>query len=132
MLNESAKPPIAKQKLAAIYLCTWLGTGLLAGLLHFIVRPDHISIKTCVIGSFANLFGPFARLLAVGWPNAGKMPHAPSATVGLFLLAICIILILMSLNSRRRLIQILSVIIFIPAVVCWILLGFLELMSCAV
>ncbi len=132
MVKESAKPPIAKRKLAIIYLCLWLGTGLLAGLLHFITRPDYIRIKTCIIGSIANLFGPFARLLAAGWPNAGKMPHAPSATVGLLLLAICIILVLMSLNSRRRLIQILSVIIFIPALVCWILLGFLELMTCAV
>jgi len=131
MVKESARPQIAKRKLAIIYLCIWLGTGLLAGLLHFIARPDYISIKTCIIGSIANLLGPFARLFATGWPNAGKMPHAPSATVGLFLLAICIILILMSLNSRRRLIQILSVIIFIPAVVCWIFLGFLELMICA-
>jgi hypothetical protein len=132
MAKESAKPPIAKRKLAIIYLCIWLGTGLLAGLLHFIARPDYISIKTCVIGSIANLFGPFARLFAAGWPNAGKMPHAPLAAVGLFLLAICTILILMSLNSRRRLIQISSVIIFIPALVCWILLGFLELIICAV
>jgi hypothetical protein len=131
MAKESVKPPIAKRKLAIIYLCIWLGSGFLAGLLHFIARPDYISTKTCVIGSFANLLGPFARLFASGWPNAGKMPHAPSTTVGLFLLVICIILVLMSLNSRRRLIQILSVIIFIPALICWILLGFLELMICA-
>ena len=132
MVKQSAKPPIAKRKLAVIYLCIWLGTGLLAELLHFIARPDHISIKTCIIGGIANLFGPFARLLAVGWPNTGKMPHAPLAVVGLFLLAICIILILMSLNSHSRLIQISAVIIFIPALVCWILLGFLELLTCAV
>jgi hypothetical protein len=132
MAKQFAREPIAKQKLVIIYLCIWLGTGLLAGLLHFIARPDYISIRTCVIGSIANLFGPFARLIAAGWPNAGKMPHTSSAIVGLFLLAICIILILMSLNSRRRSIQILSVIIFIPAVACWIFLGFLELMTCAV
>jgi hypothetical protein len=132
MLKEPAKPPIAKRRLAVIYLFIWLGSGFLAGLLHFIARPDYISVKTCIIGSIANLFGPFARLLATGWPNAGKMPHPPSATVGLFLLVICIILILMSLNSRRRLIQILSIIIFIPAVACWILLGFLELLTCAI
>lgn len=132
MVKQSAKPPIAKLKLAIIYLCIWLGTGSLAGLLHFTARPDYISIKTCVIGSIANLFGPFARPLAAGWPNAGKMPHAPFAIVGMFLLVICGALILMSLNSRRRLIQILSVIIFVPAVICWIFLGFLELMTCAV
>jgi hypothetical protein len=132
MIKESAKPPIPKRKLAIIYLCIWLGSGLPAGLLHFIARPDYISIKTCFIGSIANLFGPFARLLAAGWPNAGKMPQTSSAIVGLFLLIICIILILMSLNSRRRSIQILSVIIFVPALICWIFLGFLELMTCAV
>jgi hypothetical protein len=131
MLKKSTRPPIAKQKLRIIYLCIWLGTGLLAGLFHFSARPDYISTQTCIIGSIANLFGPFARLLATGWPNSGKMPHTPLAVVGLFLLAICIILILMSLNSRRRWIQILSVIIFVPAMICWIFLGFLELMICA-
>jgi hypothetical protein len=60
------------------------------------------------------------------------MPNTSSVIVGLFLMVICIILILMSLNSRRRSIQILSFIIFIPALVCWIFLGFLELMTCAV
>jgi len=131
MAKESAREPIAKRRLAIIYLFIWLGTGLLAGLLLLIARPDYISTKTCIIAGIANLFGPFVRLLAAGWPNAGKMPHRPSAIVGLFLLAICIILILMSLNSRRRWIQILSVIIFVPALICWIFLGFLELMICA-
>jgi len=132
MIKVPVKVPIAKRRLAVIYLCLWLATGLLAGLLHFVARPDYISIPTCTIGSIANLFGPFARPLAVGWPNAGKMPHAPFAVVGLFLLVICAALILISLNSRRRWIQILSVIIFVPAVICWIFLGFLELKTCAV
>lgn len=130
MEEEHTKAPIAKRKLAVIYLGLWFGAGLLAGLLHFNARPDYISIPTCIIGSIANLFGPWARPIAAGWPNAGKMPHAPVAIVGLFLFVICAALVLMSLNSRRRLIQILSIIIFVPAIICWIFLGFMELMIC--
>ena len=129
--QKHTKLPIAKRKLIVIYLGLWLGTGLLAGMLHFINRPDYIDIRTCIIGGIANLLGPFARPFAVGWPNAGKMPHAPVAIVGLFLLVICAVLVLMSLNSRRRLIQILSVIIFVSAIICFIFLGFMELMICA-
>lgn len=131
MENESTKMPITKLKLAVIYLCLWLCTGLLAGLLHLINRPDYISIKTCIIGSLANFLGPIARLFAMGWPNAGKMPHTPIAIVGLFLFVICVALVLMSMNSQRRWIQILSIIIFVPAIICWIFLGFMELMICA-
>ena len=131
MKNKKIKAPIAKGKLAVIYLCLWLGTGLLAGLLHFTTRPRYISISTCAIGSAANRLGPWARLFAVGWPNAGKLPHTPLAIVGFFLLAICAVLIMMSLNSRRWWIQVLSVIIFVPAIICWIFLGFMELMICA-
>ena len=131
MKNEQTKAPIAKGKLVVIYLCLWLGTGLLAGLLHFIARPHYISVSTCAIGSVANLLGPWARLFAAGWPNAGKLPHTPVAIVGFFLLAICAALIMMSLNSRRWWIQVLSVVIFVPAIICWIFLGFMELMICA-
>jgi hypothetical protein len=128
MEKEPIKVPITKRKLAVIYLCLWLGAGLLAGLLHILVRPDYISIRTCIIGSFANLLGPWAGLFAAGWPNAGKMPQSPVTIVGLFLFVICVALVLMSMNSRRRWIQILSIIIFVPAIICWILLGFMELM----
>lgn len=131
MENESVKAPIPKHKLAVIYLGLWLGTGLLAGLLHVINRPHYINIQTCIIGSLANFLGPMARLFAAGWPNAGKMPHTPVAIVGLFLFVICLALVLMSMNSRRRWIQILSIIIFVPAIICWIFLGFMELMICA-
>ncbi len=132
MVERNAKATIAKHKLAIIYLVLWLGAGLLAGLLHFSDRPDYISVSTCIFGSIANLFGPWARLLAVGWPNAGKLPHTPLAIVSLFLFAICVILILMSLNSRRRWIQILCIVNFVPTIICWIFLGFMELKACAI
>jgi hypothetical protein len=132
MAEKKTKEPISKLKLAFIYPGFWLGAGLLAGLLHFTTRPDYISISTCILGSVANLFGPWARLLAVGWPNAGKLPHASLAVVSLFLLVTCVILILMSLNSRRRWIQIICIVTFVPAVICWIFLGFMELKACAI
>jgi hypothetical protein len=132
MVEKNTKAPIAKYKLAIIYVGLWLGAGLLAGRLHFSDRPDYISISTCTLGSIANLFGPWARLLAVDWPNAGKLPHTSLAVVSLFLFAICVILILMSLNSRRRWIQILCIVIFVPAIICWIFLGFMELKICAI
>ena len=129
---KHTKPPIAKRKLALIYLILWLVPGLLAALLHLIGRPHYISLKACIIGGFANLFGPFARPLAAGWPNAGKPPHPPLVLFGLVLIAVFTALILISMISCRKWLQILCLFLFVPSVLFWILLGFTELMTCAV
>ena len=128
---KHAKPPIAKRKLALIYLILWLVPGLLVALLHLLGRPHYINLKACIIGGIANLFGPFARPLAVGWPNAGKPPHPPLVTIGLILIAVFAALILISMIGRKKWLQILCLFLFVPSVLFWILLGFAELMTCA-
>jgi len=131
MVIKQTKPPIAKCKLALIYLILWFVPGLLAALLHLIGRPHYINLKTCIIGGIANLFGPFVRPLAAGWPNAGKPPHPPLVPIGLVLITVFAALILLSMISRRKWLQILCLFLFLPSVLFWILLGFVELMVCA-
>lgn len=128
---KHTKPPITKRKLAVIYLLLWLVPGLLAVLLHLIARPHYINLQTCIIGGIANLFGPFARPLAAGWPNAGKPPHPPLVLFGLVLIAVFAALILLSMISRRKWLQILCLFLFVPSVLFWIRLGLRELMTCA-
>jgi hypothetical protein len=129
--KKHTKPPIAKCILALIYLILWLVPGLLAALFHLIARPHYINLKTCIIGGIANLFGPFARPLAAGWPNAGKPPHTPLVPIGLVLIAVFAALILLSMISRRKWLQILCLFLFVPSVLFWIRLGFRELLTCA-
>lgn len=129
---KHTKTSITKRKLALIYLILWLVPGLLAALLHLIARPHYINLQTCIVGGIANLFGPFARPLANGWPNAGKPPHPPLVPIGLVLIAVFAALILISMISRRKWLQILCLFLFVPSVLFWILLGFVELMTCAV
>lgn len=132
MVTKQTKQPITKRKLALIYLILWLAPGLLAALFHLIARPKYINLKTCVIGGIANLSGPFVRPLAVGWPNAGKPPHPPLVAIGLILIAVFAALILISMFSRRKWLQILCLVLFVPLVLYWISLGIVELMTCAV
>lgn len=132
MEEEQTKTPIAKRKLAIIYLGLWFGADLVAVLLHLGNRPDYISLQTCIIGGIANLFGPWVRPLASGWPNAGKAPHAPLGVVGLVLVGIFAVLLSVSLSSRKKWLQILCLALYVPAILFWILLGFVELMTCAV
>jgi len=113
-------------------LALWFGGGLVAALWHLLARPDYISLRTCIIGGIANLFGPWVRPLASGWPNAGKAPHAPFGVVGLVLVGVFAVLVLVSVSSRKKWLQILCLALFVPAILCWILLGVLELVTCAV
>ncbi len=131
MEEEQTKKPIAKRKLAITYLSLWFGIGLVAVLFHLLARPDYISLRTCIIGGIANLFGPWVRPLAIGWPNAGKAPHAPLGVVGLVLVVVFAVLVLVSMNSRKKWLQILCLALYVPAILFWILLGFVELMTCA-
>jgi hypothetical protein len=130
--EKQTKAPIAKRKLAITYLALWFGAGLVAALFHLLARPDYISLRTCIIGGIANLFGPWVRPLAIGWPNAGKAPHAPLGVVGLVLVGIFAVLVSVSLSSRKRWLQILCLALYVPAIIYWIRLGVLELMTCAV
>ena len=132
MEEKQTKAPIAKSKLAITYLALWFGAGLLAALWHLAVRPDYISVRTCIIGGIANLFGPWVRPLAIGWPNAGKAPHAPLGVVGLVLVGVFAVLVLVSVNSRKKWLQILCLALFVPAILYWIFLGVWELVRCAV
>lgn len=132
MEEKQTKAPIAKRKLAITYLALWFGAGLVAALWHLVVRPDYISVRTCIIGGIANLFGPWVRPLAIGWPNADKAPHAPLGVLGLVLVGTFAVLVLVSLSSRKRWLQILCLALFVPSIFYWILLGVWELVRCAV
>lgn len=131
MGKNHKKAYISIRKLALIYLFLWLVPGLLAALLHLIARPHYINLQACIIGGIANLFGPFARPLAAGWPNAGKSPHPPLVLFGLVLIAVFAALILLSMISCRKWLQIPCLFLFLPLAFFWILLGFVELMTCA-
>jgi hypothetical protein len=125
------KEPLSRVKLVVIYLFLWFCLGSLSVLAHLIWRPHYISVPTCLNGGFANFFGPWARPLAEGWPNAGESPHFPLVIFGSFLLAIFAILIGASMMGRERRFQMLCIGFFIPAMLFWILLGFFELVYCA-
>jgi len=125
------KDPLPKWKLAVIYLVLWLGIGSLAAMAHLVWRPHYINVPTCLNGGLANLFGPWARPLAEGWPNAGKPPHFPLVILGSFLLGFFAILIGASMMGRERRFQMVCIGLFVPAMLFWIFLGFLELVYCA-
>jgi len=123
--------PISMGRLAVIYLVLWLGFGLIALAIHLICAPHYIDVPTRVAGGLANLCGPWARPLAAGWPNAGKPPHTPSAVLGLGVLVLIVGVTTASLLTANRVLQYLCIAAFVPLVVLWIGLGFLELMVCA-
>jgi hypothetical protein len=132
MEEEQTKTPIAKRKLAITYLGLWFGAGLVAAMFHLLARFDlNISLRTCIIGGIANLFGPWVRPLAIGWPNAGKAPHAPLGMFGLVLVVVFAVLVLVSMKSRKKWLQILCLALYVPAILFWIFLGFAELLTCA-
>ena len=114
-----------------IYLFLWLGIGSLAMLAHLVWRPHYISVQTCLNAGLANLFGPWVRPLAAGWPNAGKPPHFPLVIFGGLLIGLFAILIGASMTGCERGFQILCIGLFVPAMFLWILLGFVELVYCA-
>ena len=123
--------PISRARLAVIYLALWLGLGAMALGIHLVCAPDYIDVSTRVVGGVANLCGPWARPLAVGWPNAGKPPHVPSAAIGLMVLVLIASVITASLLTANRVLQYLCIVAFVPLIAVWIGVGFLELMVCA-
>jgi len=123
--------PVSAARLAIIYLALWLGFGLIALAIHLICAPHYIDVPTRVAGGFANLCGPWARPLAAGWPNAGKPPHAASAAIGPMVLVLVSAVVLGSLVTTNKVLQVLCIAAFVPLTVLWIGLGFLELMVCA-
>jgi len=123
--------PIGTARLAVIYLGLWLGFGVIALAIHLICAPHYIDVPTRVAGGLANLCGPWARPLAAGWPNAGKPPHTPSAALGLMVLVLGLGVATASLLTANRVLQYLCIAAFVPLIVLWIGLGFLELMVCA-
>ena len=125
------KDPLSKWKLILIYLVLWFSLSSLAVMAHLVWRPHYISVPTCLNGGLANFFGPWARPLAAGWPNAGKPPHFPLVIFGGLLIGIFAILIGASMMGRERRFQILCIGLFVPAMLFWILLGFMELVYCA-
>jgi hypothetical protein len=125
------KEPLSRLKLVVIYVALWLGLGSLAVLTHLIWRPHYISVQACLNGGLANFFGPWARPMAAGWPNAGKPPHFPLVILGGVLLGIFAVLIGASMTGRESWFQMLCIGLFVPAMLLWILLGFVELVCCA-
>lgn len=125
------KESLSRFKLAFIYLVLWIGISSLAALALLIWRPHYISVSACLQGSLANFFGPWARPLASDWPNAGKPPHFPLVILGGILLSLFAVLIGASMMGRERSFQILCIGLFIPIMLFWIVLGFVELVYCA-
>jgi hypothetical protein len=123
--------PMTWIRLAAIYLIVWLACGVLALVVHLVCAPHYIDVPTRFVGGAANLFGPWARVLARQWPNGGEAPHTPSAFIGLVVLVLMSAVILYSFTVGDRSIQRLCVVAFVFLMALWIGVGFLELMVCA-
>lgn len=132
MKEKEQGAAIGKRKLAAIYLAVWLGSGLLAALFHILARPDYIGLQVCIVGAIANLFGPWARPLAIGWPNAGEAPDPPYALAGAIVIAIIVALVMVSMTARKRWQQIVCLVLYISSIGVWIGLGVVTLMICAI
>lgn len=129
--NTDPFAPMTLLRLAVFYLIVWLACGMLALLVHLVCAPHYIDIPTRLAGGAANLFGPWARPLASQWPNGGKAPHAPSAFIGRVILVLIGAVILLSITVRDRWFQRACLVAFVPLIVLWIGVGFLELMVCA-
>jgi len=123
--------PMTWIRLVAIYLIVWLACGALALVVHLVCAPHYIDVPTRFVGGAANLFGPWARVLASQWPNGGKAPHTPSAFIGLVVLVFMGAVVLWSFMAGDRLIQRLCLVAFVLLMTLWIGVGFLELMVCA-
>ena len=131
MKEHEQSTTIGRPKLAMIYLGLWFGSGLIAALFHISGRPDYISLKVCLIGAIANLFGPWARPIAIGWPNAGKAPPPPFAIAGAIVAVVILVLILRSMFARKKWLQIVCIMLYVPSIGAWIYLGAITLMACA-
>jgi hypothetical protein len=123
--------PMSIARLTLVYLALWLGCGLIVLCIHLLCAPDYIDTSTRIVGGLANLFGPWARLLATGWPNAGKPPHTPSVAIGVFVLVLMGAVVLASGLTDNRWLQRLCIVAFVPLVALWLGAGLLELMVCA-
>ena len=126
-----ASTPIKPKNLAAAYLAIWLGTGLIPFSLHIFARPDYVKLSTAIFAGLANLFGLWATIIvkASDFPNAGEFFHPLHTSVySAFILAVVIIPFLI----RKRLLQILALLLFVPMIVFWLYLGWAQLASCAI
>lgn len=123
--------PISIGRLTVIYLALWLGCGLIVLCIHLFCAPGYIDTSTRIVGGLANLFGPWARPLAAGWPNAGKPPHTPSAVIGVLVFVLMGGVVLASGLTSNKWLQHLCIVAFVPLVALWLGVGLLELMICA-
>jgi len=129
--NRDPYAPMSVARLTVVYLALWLGCGLIVLCIHLVCAPGYIDTATRVVGGIANLFGPWARLLATGWPNAGEPPHTPSAAIGLVVFILMSAVILASGLTDNKWLQYLCIAAFVPLVAVWLGVGLLELMICA-
>ena len=131
-MNASPKPSSNKKPIpfGRYYLFTWLGLGTIVLCWHILAWPDRMKLATKICAGFANLFGPWATIIvqASNFPNAGHCFNL------LFTLSCTVILasvIIVPLLIRKRWLQILCAILFIPLILFWLWSGWVQLACCA-
>lgn len=116
--------------LVKYYLFVWLGLGVVVLCWHLLVRPDYIKPATSLFGGFANLFGPWATIIvkASKFPNAGSFFNLKYA---LLCTAILVSVIITPLLVKKRWLQFLCAVLYVPIILCWFGYGWTQLASCA-
>ena len=116
--------------LGLVYLLFWLVPGALVFWLHIFVRPDYITFGTSAFGGLAILFGPWATVIVKmsDFPNAGEFFNLSYAVIHTAALAAVVTI---SMISRKKWVQACCIALFIPLVLWWLRVGFVQLAGCA-
>ena len=117
-------------RLGLVYLLFWLVPGAIAFCAHIFVRPDYIRFGTSAFGGLSNLFGPWATVIVKmsDFPNAGEFFNLSYALIHTAALAAVVII---SITSREKWVRVCCVALFVPLILWWLWVGFIQLASCA-
>jgi len=120
-----------RPRLVVAYLLLWLAPGIIASLVHLCAAPDYIKFSTRILGAVSNLFGSWATIFAKlgDWPNAGEFFDFFYALVQT---AALVVIVMISLITRKKWVQISCVVLFIPLILWWLYIGLVQLGSCAI
>jgi len=108
----------------------WLVPTALLTIGGILAQPDYITTVKSLAAGFALLFGPWATLVAklCLWPNAGEFFNLPGAVA---LTAVLVSTVTAALRIEKRPIAAPCLLLCVPLIFSWTIIGAVQLVNCA-